>query len=280
MTVVKGQPTTFRLHREMEEPRTVRGRVRLADGADADLEGVAIRVAAVDGNYGDEETLSADKDGSFSFATRGTEIGLFGCTRDGAAAGWTVTTDLDSPVELTLHPTRQLQGQLLDAEGEPLVGHAVRAIVRIKGEDQSLRGISFSKSFEAKTIETTTDEQGLYTLQGLPVEIALSIRAERAPGSKDVSIEDVYLTANENRPRLVSRIGAKEVNDPERPLAERFRDTLRNCRAMGYRLLLVAGRKTEETTRFTDFAFSKSNNEDLYSYMPIVVLAGGEDSRR
>ena len=160
--VSSGEAATIRLHREVEEKRMVTGRLVLAEGLKSNLQDAEIQIGSVDGKYDDHQTLKAGQDGSFSFETLAAEIGVFGCAQDGQAAGVMVVKDLDSAITLQLRPTLDYQGQLLGEGDQPLVGRRVHAIARVEGDkdDKAM----FRTSFEAKRIETKTDEQGNFVL--------------------------------------------------------------------------------------------------------------------
>jgi hypothetical protein len=51
------------LHREDDEKRTVKGRLVLAEGIEANLNDVEIHVDTVDGKYDDQQTLKCWEDG-------------------------------------------------------------------------------------------------------------------------------------------------------------------------------------------------------------------------
>lgn len=266
-----GEPVSVRLHREIEEKRTVTGRLVLADGIQADLRGAEVRIGAVDGNYDDQQTVTCDDDGVFSCETIAAAIGVFGYTQDGRAAGSIAVTDLETPVELHLRPTMPFHGQLLGEGGRPLVDHRVRAIVRVEG-DEDYNGL-FVKSFEAKRIETRTDDQGRYTLEGIPSEMKVWIQADSLDHSeRGVSLGEVYLEPDESRPPMISRMAETSSTTDELTLAERYEATLRDCSLCGFRLMLILGGKGDGVSEFIDRNFQDySTNRDVYGYMQLVV---------
>lgn len=270
--VRSGEVATLQLHREAEEKRKVTGRLVLAEGLSANLADAEIRIGAVDGNFDDQQTLKARKDGAISFETPATAVGIFGHTLDGQAAGACVVTNLDRRVDLHLRPTMDYHGQLLGEGDQPLVGHRVVAVVRVEG-DEDYNG-SFQKSFEAKRIEAKTDEQGTFTLRGLPSRMKLFIRTDAINGSKhgSVYLADVYLEPNESRPRVVSRLASPLKSTREAPLADRFQSILRDCSLSGYHAMVITLSDRDEASEFVNRCFVDfESNEDVAAYMPIVV---------
>jgi hypothetical protein len=273
MTVAADKPAMIMLHRETEEKRTVTGRLVLDQGVPESLRAAEIRIGSTDGNYEDQQSPTCGPDGSFSFDTFASSIGVFARTRDGQAAGSKVTRDLTSLIEVHLRPTSNYVGQLLGKDNRPAVGHSVRAIVRVEGEKN--RDSRHPESFQAERIEATTDEQGNFTLRGIPSQMKVSLSADAIDGSDDsVYLGEIYLEPNELRPPSVSRLG-KTTSAPTRiPLAERYQSTLRDCALSGYRLMLVIADDIETVTEFVNQNYvSDDTNKDVSSFMQIVVRA-------
>lgn len=274
--VSSGEVAKIKLHREVEEKRAVTGRLVLAEGLESNLENAEIQIGTVDGNYDDQQTLKSGKDGSFSFETLAAEIGVFGYTQDGQAAGSIVVKDLDSPIELHLRPTMDYHGQLLGEGDQPLVGHGVRATVRVEGEED--HDAKFPKSFEAKRIDAETDEQGNFQLRGVPGEMKVFIQADAIDDSRrGVYLGEIYLEPNESRPRTVSRLAKTSRGASEIPLAERYEKTLRDCALLGFHLMVITSSNTEIVTKFVDQYFiDYQTNKEVAAFMQIVVSRSRE----
>ena len=194
-------PTIVRLHREFDQKRTVTGKLVLSKECDSSLQNAEVKIASVDGDYDDQQEFVVQQDGSFSFETFATKIGIFAITQDGKAAGAIVATEPDSHIVLQMRPTINYQGQLVGDADQPLAGHKVWASVQLEGEVDYSRRASFSTSFEARRIETTTDSLGNYTLTGLPSEVKIGIRASSIDDPTATRyLDNVFLQPGENRP--------------------------------------------------------------------------------
>ncbi len=269
--VASGETVKIQLHRPVEAKRPVAGRLVLADGLAADLKNAEIKIGAIDGNYDDEQTLSADDDGSFSFETMAAEIGIYACTRDGRAAGSTRVSELESPIILRLNPTLGYQGQLLGEGDEPLADYLVQAIVRVEG----IRNFNLpsSTSFEAKRIEATTDLQGNFTLAGVPSEMKVVIYAKAADDATFGSrLGEIFLEPNESRPRTVSRLAKSTSPTMKLPLAQRYETTLRDCALGGFHLMLILAGDAQGVSEFVEKNFvDYEMNKDVSKYMQLVI---------
>jgi hypothetical protein len=271
--VASGGTVKIQLHRPVDAKRRVTGRLVLADGLAADLNAADIKFGAIDGNYDDEQTLSANADGSFSFETVALEIGLFACTRDGRAAGWTRISDLDAPVNLRLSPTLEYHGRLLGEGDEPLAGQTVQAIVRV----ESTRNVNApaGRSFEAKRIEATTDLQGNYTLTGIPSELKVAIYAS---ANKDATlgsrIDEIFLEPTESRPRAINRLAKPSSPAVKVSLAQRYETTLRDCALGGFHLMLILAGDAEGVSDFVEKNFVDYDaNREVSTFMQIVAAS-------
>jgi hypothetical protein len=165
---------------------------------------------------------------------------------------------------------------LLGEGDRPVVGHKVAAIVRIEG-NEDYKG-SFVKSYDAKHIESTTDEQGNFTLRGLPCETTTLIFASPLDDSAESEyLGKIYLEPNESRPRTVSRLEKASTTAAKVALAERFKNTLRDCALGGFRLMLVLADNDDEVSKFVNQHFvDHETNKDIYPFMQIVV-SGDQD---
>jgi len=274
--VGKNGTTIFEFHQKFVGKRKVTGKLVLAAGVEASLEDAKIEMRSVDGETDDRKSLLSDKQGAFAFETKASQIGIFVYTQDAKAAGAAFIEKLDSPIKLKLLPTQDYHGWLLGKNDKPLAGHAVRANVRVSGnEDYSG---SFVKSFEAQTIETSTDEEGNYTLKGVPTEIIVSIRADAIDGSKHgVSLGKIYLEPNDTRPRAVSRLDKSSGRSSAKTLAERFRTRLRDCSLSGFHLMAIISNASGDS--FVDANFMDyEKTKEVSSFMQIRVATGEKAS--
>ena len=262
--------TEAELHREIDEKRMVHGRVELPEGTDSLPGEVIILAAAVDGNYTDERSLTCNAEGSFSFETIAAEIGVFGHTSDGKAAGAIVVKDLDQPFELQLHPTLNYEGQLLGKGNRPLIGHGVRASVLVEGAE--VHNARASTGFPAKRIDAQTDDHGNFTLQGVPTGMKVSIFADPLDGSGDREfLDEILLEPGEARPRTVSRLVKAPQQRYQLPLANRYDETLRDCSASGFRLMVILSSPGEVDEFVQDNFVDHERNRDVYTFMQMLV---------
>jgi hypothetical protein len=213
-------------------------------------------------------------EGVFSFDTLASELGLFAITSDGKAAGSIVTNELNSPIQLQLHPTGEYQGQLFAVGEQPAVNHPVYAYVRLEGTRTA--NARSDKIADVKRIETKTDDDGNFTIEGLPVLMRVMILADAIDGSNDsVYVDEVYLEPNESRPRLVKFLVKASGAAEKMPLSQRYQATLRDCALGGFRPLIIIADDGEVATRFVDQYYANYEvNKDVYPFMQIIVTGG------
>jgi hypothetical protein len=272
--IVAGEPARIQLHREIDEKRTVTGRLVLDNDPGQSLGDVEVRVGSVDNNYQDEQSLKSSGDGVFSFDTYAAQVAIFASTPDDRAAGGIVTNKLDEPIELRLHPTATYHGQLLGPGDQSVVSHPVYAYARL--ESEKTPGAPFPASFDAKRLKTYTDQNGAFTLAGIPRRMKVTLYTDAIDGvGNSHFIGDIYLEPNEIRPRTVSRLGAIATNRQQAPLAERYQSTLRDCRLAGYRPLVLIADDREGVSRFVSTNYADTDtNPDVYAFMQIMVTSG------
>jgi hypothetical protein len=203
--VVANQPAQIALHREIDEKRTVTGRVVLDAEAAGSFEDVEIHVGSLDGNYEDEQLIKCKQHGLFSFDTFASVVGIFACTKDGKAAGSIITSELAWRIKLPLLATSEYHGQLLGKDDQPVVNHSVHAYIRLEGKRTGEPRPP--PTFDVKRIDAITDEQGNFTLPGIPSQAKVMLMADALdePGDS-VYLGEISLQPNETRPRTVSRL--------------------------------------------------------------------------
>jgi hypothetical protein len=265
------QATQVLIHRDSYEKHTVHGRLVFADGFNLKPSEVDIQTAAVDGKVSDQQTPVCGTDGSFSFETLGSEVAVFAFTHDGRLAGAAIVKQLNEPFELALQPTLSYSGQLVDTDHRPLVGHRVVAHVRIEnGKEHAGANPTW---FDARQIETRTDQQGNYTLAGVPGEISLELYSDAIDDPNRLEhFEEVMLQRTESRPRKVTEIGKRGVRAVPIPVAGRFRNTLRDCAASGYRPLVIVANGTGPIAEFVHEHFvDAEKNGEVSGFVPITL---------
>ncbi len=276
VTIEKADSTRVELHRQIGDKRTVTVRLVPDDGLTANFQDAQIRVGSLDGAYEDQQTLTCDKDGSFSFSTFAGQVGVFASTRDGSAAGAVIVKNATAPIELRLRRTLDYNGQLLGADSQPLKNQLVRAIVVVKAKERL--NSKYPKNLEVKRIVVRTDKQGNFTLHGIPTQVVTTLHTNSIDNeSTDTYVGEFSLEPNESRPRVVSHLGGGSKPPENIPLADRFKTTLRNCAVSGYRPLLIVANKSDDVDAFIGQNYINSEkNKDLYPFMQITVSGSAE----
>jgi Thioredoxin-like len=269
--VLADEATSFTLHRESDETHTIRGQLISADGRELNSNNIVIRAAAVDGEFDDQPTPLGRDDGSFSFETIGSEVAIFASTKDGQLAGSAIVKKLAEPVQIVLRPTLSYEGRLLDSDHHPLVDHRVLSVARVENGKNS--SAPLAKWLEAKRIETRSDELGNFTLSGVPSATALTIYADPIDGSGDLAyLDEIYLQPGESRPRGIHLLGKGSARAREVPLAERYRNTLGDCAATGYRPLLILANGSGSVAEFVhDHFVDSEKNGEVSDFVPITL---------
>jgi hypothetical protein len=269
--VVGAKPTAVSLHREIEDSRTITGRLVFADGVEGTLEGATVALGAVDGDYNFEQKPTVDASGSFQVKTVARHLGAFARTADGAAAGFVVSKELDKPLEITLRPTLSFHGMVVDGDDRPVANHKLSATVRVEGTERH-DGL-FLTSFDALRLTTTTDELGTFSFEGLPTNVRVLFSAEPLAGSSDSHyLGDAYLEPCDARPPEVFRIELEKKPAPAAPLAERYEMALRDARLGGYHVMAVLSAPGDDVAEFVDNNFvDYRKNKEVSAFMQLLV---------
>ena len=277
LDVVSDQAAKIELHRENDEKRTIAGRLVPPDGVGSNLSAAEIRVGTVDGRYDDQQTVKSEADGTFSFDILGTKIGIFGSTKDGDLAGSIVVDDFNKPAVLQLRPTLTYEGQLLGDRDRPLANRSIQALICVEGGHQF--NAPSPTQIIAKRIESRTDENGNFSIHGVPTEMRVSIYANNSDGSTDSTfLQDIALESNELRPRTVSRIAKPSISSSSAPLSERYRTTLRDCALNGFRLMLIIANGSDPVAEFVNDNFvDYQKNREVYGFVQLLVTVDGDN---
>ncbi len=275
----EGEPAKVTLHREREAPLSLVGRLVLAGGAESNLAGAEVRFGSVDGVYDYAGATTADVDGRFSFESLGNQIGVFAVTADQKAAGAAVVTDLGHTIEVKLKPTVEFRGHLLGENDEPVAGNKIRALVRVKG-DEDYKG-RFVKSIGAAEYRTVTNDRGEFAFENLPLGIGISLRTDNLPGeeSRFAYLGEVYLNQDESRPPAVYRLERRRRAESTETLAERFAKRLRDARLSGYHFMVIACVDQDHLADFVQRNFcnyGKNPTVSRYVQLPVYLDSEGE----
>lgn len=269
--VVDGEVARVTLHRPFDEKQKVIGQLVLGDGVQADLADAQVHIGSVDGKFDDQQSITADANGSFTFETMSTELGVFAYTNDGRAAGTVVVSSLSKPIRLELRPTVAYAGQLLDEDDQPKGNQQVEASIRVEGSEDY--NSMFAKSFEAKRFTAQTDSEGKYVLQGIPTNVKVNLYARVSSSSRDTEyLGEVYLEPGESRPLAINRIGISKSSSIKVSLLERFENTLRDCRLMGFYMMVITCTDEPSSKAFIDRYFKDYvENKEVSTYMQVVL---------
>ena len=269
--VSMGKPTKITLHREVESERKIRGQLLLPDGLDAKLDDAMITIGARGGSSRESQTLKSDSKGAFVYETLASPLGVIARTIDGRAAGMIVLKDQEGAVKLALQRTLDFSGQLINADGKPCVGVKVFAKVRAEGKKENDDNHFVGSSFEALSLEATSDQDGKYTIAGVPAKMRISLSAALSSKLDSTkSIGRVWLEEDESRPVMVTRIGDSEP--VARTLATAFAEELRDSKLLGFPVMVILTDKSETTAEFVNANFENySSKPDVASYLQFVV---------
>ena len=267
--VKEGEVTRFEIHRADVTVREVTGRIVASDGVETGVADVKVVLGAMDGQSTDELITRSDQSGRFSFRTTALRVGVFAITDDGTAAGAVNPGIFNTPVELVLKPTVDLSGQILDLNGEPMVGQRVWVKVDIHPGDT--REYTIDKHwFRAKDFEATTDHDGRYVIRGLPVDLLLDIDATDPNDASHIqSLDMPRLRAGQQVQPLVSRIRRWKRSD-NRSLSEKYAELLEFAKNDRSHLLVVIHNSTSE--KFVEnYLFDDSRTREARTFIPLRI---------
>ncbi len=269
--VSMGQPTKITLHRAVEAKRKIHGQLLRPDGMDAKLDDATISIGALGGTSRDNQTLKSDSKGAFVFETLASPLGVIARTKDGRAAGMTVLKDQEGVVKLALRRTLNFSGQLINADGKPCAGVKVFAKVRAEGKRVNYDNHYVGSSFEAISLEAVTDQDGKYTIAGVPADMKVSLSAALSSTSDNTkSIGSVWLEENESRPTMVIQLGDSKPSVTA--LASRFDMNLRDSKLLGFPVMVIFSDKIKSVADFVNANLVNYDSKpNVAAYLQFVV---------
>jgi hypothetical protein len=258
--------TRLEFHRQVAGKRKLAGRL-ISEGGVRDFKDTVIEIGSIDGESHERLTLKADQEGKFEFESAATRIGFYARTKDEKAAAVAILDRFEGHIELRLQSTGEYCGQLLGKEYRPLKDHTVRVSLSVSGkEDYSKPQMT---SFHAATFETKTDEEGKYTLRGLPREVKLNLScASLDDSAQNKYLDEFYLVPQDKRPLAVSRLWR-----PEKKISftERYEMNLRDCRLAHFHAMIILYRPSKDADRFVHENFIEyQKNKDVSRYMQLL----------
>jgi beta-lactamase regulating signal transducer with metallopeptidase domain len=270
------EPVAISFHRPNQEKRKITGRIVLPKGIKANLAGTKVKIGSIDESTSDVFTVEADEQGEFSLETKSNEVGVFVRTDDGKASGQAICLDVTKPIEVVLEPTIDFEGQLLDPDGKPRKGVKAR-IIALVGHEERRNQNGMSWNFQAAELEATTDENGNYTIAGVPANTKVYLRTAslKDPKQSDYGGE-LLLDPSDKRPRTVSKPRAAKREDAPL-LADDYEWMLRDCPIMNFHLMVVLTDADPKSKEFAERNFNDYEvNKDVPRYMQIVVASDAE----
>ncbi|PAY19157.1 hypothetical protein CKO51_12410 [Rhodopirellula sp. SM50] len=281
-TVVKPDADNeIHLHRELDKAVAVRGMIIPWNDA-VELNDASVRIAAIDGQSGDEFSLKTDSGGRFDFETKATKLAAVAFSADKQFAGSVVIKDLEQPVQIQLYPTKSFRGQILDGQGQPVASHPVRASIRVS--DGTAMGGGFPTTFFLPSIEQVTDQQGRYRFDALPCKTEILVRTDPLDHGPNEfrSIDTIYLLPDDEREEVVTRLGTTESQAQQKTLAERFQITQRDCELGNYRQMVIVADTDDPTVKaFVDDALlDYSRQQKVTSFIQLHVTPDDLDDPR
>lgn len=267
ITVPADKPATLHFHRELESARTVTGRLVLEKGVTANLKDAEIQIGS---GAGKDKPITCDANGLFKFETFGLGALAIARTADAQAFGTFVSKESDEQIEIKLTATQDYHGKLLGKGDTPAADSRITATIKI--DVPHFGGSAQPLTLEWSQFEATTDQQGNFTLPGVPTQRDVSIYCTSLDRKRYVCLDRIRLNPNESLPRKVFRLESFPEPPKEAPLADRFQTALSDCSATGRRLMLILAHDSEAVKAFVDENYLDSKqNKDLEAYTPIVV---------
>ena len=215
--------------------------------------------------------MKSDSKGAFAFETLASPIGVFARTNDSLAAGMLVLKDQEGLATVSLGRTLDLVGQLIGEDGKPTVSVKVVARVFVEGKKDNEENHFVGSSFETLCLESVTDQQGKYTIAGVPSELKVNLSAVlESTSEKSKYLGDVWLEENESRPAMVSRMG--DSNPIATTLATRFAKNLRDSKLLGFPVMVILSDKSKMVAEFVHANFVDYDSKPgVASYLQFVV---------
>jgi hypothetical protein len=274
------EPVAIRFHRSVEQKRTIRGQIVLAEGLKASLAGVKVKLASIDESTCELFTVETDASGEFCLDTLATELGVFAHTNDGKAAGAATCVDLTKPIEVVLRPTIDFEGQLLDADGKPRAGVKAWIDVIVGHRERRFQN-GLACNFQAIELDATTDKSGNYIITGVPTETTVGLRtaSTSTPGLYDYH-GSFLLDPNDKRPPTITKSSGSQRKESTSHLAGDYEWMLRDCPVMNLHLMVILTGADPKSKEFAERNFiDYETNRDVVRYMQILVADSPDNLR-
>ena len=227
------------LHGKVDQAVKVVGRVISWKDDPQQIANSLVHIKAIDGESNDEVREKTDENGSFRINTKATRVGAIAYSPDKQFVGTSVIKDLSKPAGIQLYPAKSCAGQITDQDGRPIGDHKVVALICI--EEKREFGTPRPTTFQLPRIETRTDPEGHYRIDGLPclTRICIEAVASNEEEGRSASVDEVFFLPDDDVRRRVTRIGAPASRMEPLPLTQRFASTHRDCRLGNYHLMMI-----------------------------------------
>jgi hypothetical protein len=269
--ITENGENTIEIHCPLAEARTINGKLILGGTIETDLNDAFIKIVSVDGQAMEEKTVSSKADGSFSFMFRSNQLALFAYTLDGKASYMGTLDASTNEITVELQPTVHYHGQLLGEHGEPVTGCGVYAQCHFRKYDPTER-FRFER-FNVRSFETSTDDNGNYTLKNLPTGVVIEIRADsKSDPSRPHLLGTVYLEPNDDRPLAVSSLAAPNPTNTSYTLERWYDSRLNDCGLNGFRLMVISAGDSDQAREFVkQNLLNYEANEKVSFFMDLQV---------
>ncbi|MEM8734685.1 MAG: M56 family metallopeptidase, partial [Planctomycetota bacterium] len=222
--VIPGEVTRLEFHRRSAGKRMVSGVVTSGEISGLDLDDLEVHLIPMDGESRDEATATVNASGQFQAELSAAVVGAWVYTPDRGAFAATISEQPDKGIRLNLEPTTTFHGRYVDSAGKPLVGKWVRMSARFENAELENNSPYAYSGKSLSACEAVTDEDGNFSISGVPFEMPLGLRCEEAnsnPSAGEVrSKEDRgrflgnrYLIQGEQRPPEI--IQSKAEDEPK-----------------------------------------------------------------
>lgn len=263
LRVVEGGKNRVNLHRAIEGKQKLHGRLTLK-GSSEPLANASVRLLCLTNFPDEDQTVTTDKEGEFRFESIAAHFAIYAKSIDGKSiiAKRFQTTD---SLNLELLPATSYSGRLLDAEGKGVAGEQVVAIPYFEKIPETDRWAA--KKLEVDRRETTTDEQGLFTIENLPVNVPIEITVA------DLESDKIYLEPGEDRPLRTYRMEPENALPPTISLKSRFEKVCLNASIHGFRTLVIFHGANEQERNFAmnKFYYLEGPNDSNSRFMHIIL---------
>lgn len=265
--VVRDKPIKITFHLEAAAERTLTGKLVLDNGAKADLKDAEIQFGP--GRRAYSKLVKADADGNFKFEWSLPGILAIARTADHRAFGTFFAKNVDAPLEIRLGPAQNYEGQLLGKDDQPVANEEISAAIKINLPHPG--GSSKPLVLEAPLFTAETDQQGNFTLRGLPIDQEICIYGVSIDRKHSLRLGRFKLAANYSLPRQVIRLESIPNPPKEDPLTERVEAALKDCSRTGRRLLFIHAYEGDAVSDFVEKHYLEpAKSKDRY--VPFVVM--------